>query len=178
MSITTESRVEMRPWNGFEDPGLPEGAWVASDIVSGDGSGGFMRVNFNFFLANDPLSSRMFSLEQWSAGFGTSLLGDALGLIQITGFDRLTTARLMQDRFYAFDLIDTLLVATAARPEQFPRSIWLGPPGEAGTGAAVSFQTANLNTVGMRVTAQGYVWGPRSRLAAGGPRRPPGPVFG
>lgn len=178
MSISKVSRVELRPWNASEDPSLPEGAWVASDIVSGDGSGGNMSVVFGFAPGSEPLSSRMWSLEQWSAGFGTSLLGDAIGLITILGFDRLTQTRVFQSRFYAFDMVDTLIGSTAARPEQFPRSIWLGPPSLAGQDASLTFGTVNLNAVGLRVTCQGYVWGPRSRLAPGGPRRPQGPVFG
>ncbi len=173
MSTTGESQVAYRRFSGYTDPRYPEGQWVGSVTVSGDGSGGTTTASLIFAPATAArLNSRMFSLEE----LGVSVDGTS----SATG--RLSTDNLgldgpasLQHRL-AFSLTATGQGSTLQPDaEEFSfLPLYLGAMRLALVNTRILFVMSNPG-VGddLRLEGAGYWWGPRSILVDGGAQRPP-----
>jgi len=177
MSIAATFRIETLPWRGYDDPGLPAGAWVAQANLDSDMSGGNNTIQFLFQLSADPLSSRLYNLEQWTIGAGATT--DTTCRMQITNMGHLSTDRPLGSRSFAIPLLASPPAAgidSAAQPLRRP--IFLGAPSAAGNTAQIEFIIDNVSGLSQNVSVYGYIWEPRSILAAGGLRRPVEGLFG
>ena len=76
-------------------------------------------------------------------------------------------------------MVDTIAGEGVALRNEGPRlPIWLGVVGRQEGDSVITFQFDNVNLRLYQIVIQGYMWGPRSVLAPGGPRRPVGGLFG
>lgn len=163
-------------WQTGIDPGLPEQAWRATGRLTGDATGGLMTLQLDVQKSTEPLSARMWSLEFLAVGLSTvvstidltsSNLGEVLGLAPLVGMG------------YALETQGV----PGGRESILPRDLtflpwFLGAPRQKGVQAGINLALSNLNAAVVDVWMKGYVWGPRSQTAEGGPRRPLGSVFG
>lgn len=177
MSVITNFRVDRRPWRGYDDPGLPSGMWIAEGEVVGDASGGFAETRFLFQIASDPLSGRLWSLEQ----VGAQVVANAPQnvLLRTQNMDFLTPAIPVGVHNAVLELAvtsDLTITATRVR-DMFPR-MFLGRPTTAGLECGLRVLFANANTVAVRAIVQGYTWEPAALLVAGGVRRPADSLWG
>ena len=176
MAVTTNFRVEQLPFRGYDDPSLPSGAWVAHGLASGDGTGGNLEVGLLLQLSGDPLSSRLYNLEQVRAHDGAGVAQNGLMFIQNLG--HLTANRPLPGRFYAFEMVLGPPGAAATAFNVLNRPIFLGAPSAAGDVAALVFRILNAAGQALVITAYGYIWEPRSILAPGGLQRPVNGLWG
>ena len=176
MSVILDTPYFRRAFAGYELPALPEGFWTASSSVTGDATGGIRQVRVKFQEADQGQSGNMFSLEQLSITIDNETgrpfiistvnmdrMGNLVGLYSTVG--SLASG--------AASIVGAAIVNTSAIGT---RASWLGAPFEAGE-ALVTFATDNADGELFSVFAQGYIWGPRSVLAAGGPQRPAGGMY-
>lgn len=172
--------VQMRPWAASEELALPSGGWVADGLVVGDATGGEMILQFNFQNSADPLSARLFSLEQFM------LITDALAAV-VTGWE-LQTSNLesferaaILPRAWGIDM-DRIRPNAAGGSARLTNMqglpIFLGAPVVGNAPAFISFVSDNVNLIVMRAFVQGYFWGPGASTAPGGPQRPLRSVYG
>ena len=178
MVVTATFRVDVRPYSGYDDPSFPIAAWIAQGGVAGDPSGGAVFMDFLFQRSDDNQVSELFSLEQFSADT-TGNLDDA-GVVETLNMDSLAPNRPASTQKWQFrteGLGATLAVSvTSLRSLGLP--LWLGTPNrtEGNGGLRVLFTNVDLRLYA--ITLQGYMWGPRSVLAPGGPRRPVSGLLG
>lgn len=174
MSVTADLEVSYYPFPGYADPSLPAGAWAGAQSVEGDLSGGSRIVDLIFSPAGQPLSSRMYSLEQVSvsdernntqAGTLQSL---ALGKAGALNFDAL---------FMTVDMIAGVSFGSISAKDDAWRSWWLGRSNRNSIAAGLRFTVSNSDGDIIIFAAQGYWWDARSLQAPGGPRRPVGGLF-
>lgn len=179
MAITTNFRVEVLPWRGFDNPALPSGAYVGHAFVVGDGTGGANTVTFLFQFSGDPLSSRLYNLEQfWARGSATVQSEDS-GQIIVQNMGHLTPDRPIPDsRLMNFQYrfgANTIALQTDG---MLPRPLFLGAPSAANLACGIAFARTNVDGEANGVTIYGYIWQPRSLLAEGGLQRPVGGLWG
>lgn len=181
MTILAQLDVRQLYFRGDDDPSLPVGMWWTSGTVTGDASGGFMAVRSVFHQEGQGVSSDSFSLEQIS------------GLLSITtvtnGFLR-TVGMAPQPKVAAFDRMWQLVFEDldsglgnqalgAAVKQLLP--LWIGTQRSADRDdlGTLEIGTTNLGAGdSLSVSCMGYRWTSRSIMAPGGPRRPPGSIFG
>jgi len=175
MSVSVDTQHFRRPFAGWEDPALPEAIWVASSSALGDGGGGVREIRVVLQAAGQARSGNMFSLEQLTLR-ETNLSGTNY-LVETVNMD--TVGGLVGQAGYMQTLGLTNLVDGSANVAQgkTAQPLFLGAPFAIGI-AVVAFRTDNITGQTFSVFAQGYIWGPRSILAEGGPRRPAGSIFG
>jgi len=176
MSLVTTFRIETSPWAGFTEAALPTGVWVAQGTAPGDGSGGFLSASFLLQLAGDPLSSRIFNLEQLSAHVGSGTGGE--GSLRIHNLGHLTQDRPMADRIYSLFFRNFPTSASGLDQSLMNLPIMLGAPSSVGDVANVDVEFTNSTPQNLVATLWGYIWEPRSILAAGGLQRPATAIFG
>jgi len=172
MSVIIDTNYFRRPFRGFDDPSLPEGYWVASSSVTGDGSGGIREVRVKLQEVDQPLSGNMFSLEQLVL---TEDEEDGAGpfIVRTTNMDTMGGLAGQYSSVGALAagaaaVVGRAIVNTSAIGT---RATWIGAPFAAGL-ATLGFAVDNITGNLYGVFAQGYIWGPRSILAPGGPQRP------
>jgi len=179
VSVFATGRVDIRPWSGYTNRAFPIASWIAQGIVTGDATGGSTFITLIFELSEtDFRTSQMYNLEQLSIHIGNAS-GNFTGSMTTRAMDRLAPARDAAEQKWGFLIAPSgtteaavELHALAALP------IWLGAPNEDfSVDSGLRFSTPNVDGNVVEVTAQGYVWGPRSILAEGGPQRPPNGIF-
>ena len=177
MTLIANFRTETRPYSGYEDPALPMGSWIASGALVGNGSGGFLVMNFLFQFGQQPHNSQLYNVERVAAevSVGTTQQGH----IETRQMDNLAPGRPVGVQRWSFALTDdgadNAIIDLAS---QAGLPMWLGQCQEALLECGVRVQFTNTNLLTYTVALQGYFWGPRSILAAGGPQRPPNGFLG
>jgi len=176
MSVEQDFRVETRPYSGYEDPGLPFAAWVASGELTGDGSGGFVRITFQFQVAESDNVTERYNLEQFHAD--VQLATNSVAIMVFQGMDHTSFPfRPMARQEFALGLqTNGVLDSSVQLRDLAGLPLWMGMP-IPGVSAGLEFQFVNLDGVLFTASGQGYIWGPRAILAPGGPRRPPNGFF-
>lgn len=178
MTVGFSFRVDIRPYSGYSDPGLPIASWIAQGGAAGDASGGFLFMEFHFQRDDDPLISEMFNLETMTVD--TSASSQDLGTIQTLNMDNLSLNRPVTDQLKRF-VAQSSPAAFATASMEIQASFdpwWLGAPNRVEGDSGLRVKWVNTLNRLFLVTLGGYVWGPRSVLADGGPRRPVGNLYG
>ena len=179
MTVVGQFNYDIRPYAGYVDPGLPIGSYIAQGGLVGDSSGGNVVFTFLFQQEQEEQITELFNLEQLT--IDTSAQAVQLALMVTVNMDRLSRNRDVsaQQRQFVTTVVSAGSALNQSEVQAFP--IWLGSPNlsaRAGTGG-LRFSFANVDLRLYQVTIQGYIWGPRSVLAPGGPRRPvAGGLFG
>ena len=177
MAVTASFRVDVRPYSGFTDPSLPVASWIAQGGVAGDASGGVLDMRFIFQRDGDAQISELFNIEQFSAD--TSAANSRSLSLETLNMDQLSANRLGTAQVWRFT---TSVVSGPQTSALFSGSdvlpLWLGSPNRDEGDAGLRFQWQNIDLLLYFISIQGYMWGPRSVLAEGGPRRPVGGLFG
>lgn len=175
MSTTSEVRITTLGWAGYDDPRLPISSYIAQGGTSGDGTGGTMAIRVTYHPAGPQAHGLMYNIEQLSGHTGQNnstqvqLLTENLGHITPT---RPLTATAVGVQYIPRGSLATMDTSSIKLPW------WLGAPNLLGGRSSVDFATLNTDADSINVVVYGYIWGPRSTLAPGGPQRPPGAVFG
>ena len=171
MSVQTFESIRIRPWRGYEDPGLPIGMWVAQAVLPGDATGGFQQIQLQFQEADQPLSGLFYNLEQLEiqVNANTSVPCE----FTIIRFDTMGNTALA-NREYMLELVGTGGSGGSAsmRPRDSLKGIFLGRPNALTIASHLSIIIDNVDGRTLTGTAQGYFWGPEALQAAGGLRRP------
>ncbi len=177
MSVASNFRIETRPYSGYADPSLPVGAWITQGVLAGNATGGAVQMNFLFQFGNNPLNSQLYSLEQFTAETNASVT--EVADFETINMDRLTPNLVLPVTRQQFPVIaDGIGSAIAQLGDMAGLPFWLGGPNTALLECSIRFQFTNTNLRVYTVSAQGYIWGPRSVTAPGGPQRPPNGFFG
>lgn len=178
MSVFTTFRLDIRPFSGYADPSLPIAAWVAQGDTVGDASGGTITLEFRIHIDTDPVTSEFYNLEQIQFDASSESIRDVM--LQTRNMDSFTPERTLFDQRWQFETIGVGGVSFSALPLDRANMLplWLGAPNKNEGDAGIRLVTTN-GGVGVQylATLQGYLWGPRSVLAEGGPRRPVGGLF-
>jgi len=176
VAVSGEFRIDVRPYAGYDDPSLPVAAWIGQAGIAGDVSGGNVIIDFLFQRANDAQISELFNLEQMTVD--TTADASQEVLMQTVAMDTLAPNRPASDQLWSLNT-DGLLGSVSAllldRGNGLP--LWLGAPNRVEGNGVLRFTMANTNLRLYAITVQGYMWGPRSVMAPGGPRRPIGGLF-
>ena len=177
MSVTGDIDVAYRRFSGYLDPRYPEGQWLGSVTVSGDGSGGTLTGSIIFARATESrLNSRIYSLEEIGASISGTDTQDQI---------RISTDNLGRDGPAAFQHRFVLLLSEGGTGtiQIFPRDLALLPI-LLGAMRVPLVNTRILATMinpgvgdDFRFEAAGYWWGSRSVLVDGGPQRPPQGIY-
>ena len=176
MTVQTNFRIDTNPWRGFQEDALPASSYIAQGVEVGDASGGAAIIKFLFQIASDPLSSRLFNIEQLMLSTTQSLTQIANGVISNMG--HLAPDRPLADRQFSVQLLTSPSEFAASRNQEFGTSMFLGAPSGAGLECGVEFRFDNADLSVFRATIQGYIWEPRSILAPGGLQRPTTALWG
>jgi len=177
VSVTNTFRVDTRPYSGYADPSLPIASWIAQGGSAGDASGGQIFMEFNFQLNGLPHVSEMYNLEMFVADTSTSSGRECI--LETRNMDALAPQRPLTDqRWEAQTRAASGVPASAFELDSTQLPIWLGAPNRVEGDSGLRIQWPNIDLVLFLVTLQGYIWGPRSVLAPGGPQRPPNGFFG
>lgn len=172
MTVSVDARVETRPFSGFNDPALPTGSYIAQVGVAGDASGGIVLIDFEFMNEGNPLNNQMYNLEQIS--IDTSTAASEVFEMETLNMDRLAPTRGASPKKWRW--VTSAGIAASMLPVQQLSGLplWLGAPNqEAPSGSALlRFNCTNTDLRLYAITIEGYIWGPRSVLAPGGPQRP------
>lgn len=176
MSLTAAFDVITRPYSGYADPTLPIAAYIAQGVQTGDGSGGFLNLQFLFQLAAARDVSNLYNLEQFAVFSDQGVtIGANLDTVAMDHTGGPTVAFLQR-----WNLLLTFaglgLGVAAPLSDQGALPLWLGRP-QTGVDAGVQFQFVNSPGDNFTAVIQGFIWGPRSVLADGGPQRPPSGYF-
>jgi len=176
MSIIAVIEPDFEFWQTGSDPGLPEGVWRATGVVTGDVSAGFQQLQVDFQKSTEPLSARMWSLEMIGAHCSNGItsmavtaanLGEVLNAAPVVGLG------------FSVEFTQADSLGELPRGRDFAFLPWfLGAPRVRGVSAGISFSTFNVLGLQLDIWMRGYIWGPRSQTVQGGPRRPVGSVFG
>ena len=175
MSVVGSFRIDIRPYSAYDDPSLPVASWIAQAGIAGDASGGTVLVDFLFQEEAQPISE-LFNLEQIAVDTDANATDEYL--IQTRGMDSLAPDRPASPQKWQAQTNSLLATESATSlHEEIGLPLWLGSPNNRDSTGALRFVFVNTDLRLFAVTVQGYMWGPRSILAQGGPRRPVGGLF-
>ena len=178
MTVIFNTHVRRLAYRGWDDPRYPLGIWWGSGTVVGDASSGFQGVRINVHTEAQALDGLIYNLEQFSVLISEATARDGylrtIGLAPQAGlpaFDRAWHLR--------FEPLSGLSnTGVANQRMQLPLLLGTTRGGASAIGA-LEIATVNLTAANsLSASALGFVWGPRSVLADGGPQRPPGAIFG
>lgn len=177
MTISVLNGISIRPWRGYDDPGLPVGMWFAQNAVVGDASAGDMIVIFIFKGEAEPISGRFFNVEQFNAVHSSST--SKLGHIIANNWETIGPFGLI-DRQWRFGMASNANDVSALDERiHFPLPLFLGSAAPiADLPAQIEVGIDNVDLTSLVVTMQGYIWEPRSIQAPGGLRRPVDSLYG
>ena len=177
MTVFADFRLDIRPYSGYDNPALPVGAWIAQGSLVGDASGGLAIMNFRIHADGDPQISELFNLEQ--IAFDTTGTASQAVILIARNMDSLAPNRPAFDQRWAFNTLPVAGVSfTALRLDRATiLPIWLGGTNPNEGSADIRLEMNNVDGLFYLATLQGYLWGPRSVLAQGGPQRPPNGLF-
>lgn len=162
--------IRYYPFPGYRAPNLPAGMWAGVDAVTGNVSGGTMSVDLIFQPTSQPITGRMFSLEQiavsseLNSAAAADLSSIALGRASNITFDSLHANMPL--------VAGSALARIAARDLVAIKGWFLGQQNRNSTEARLRFSTANSDGDTMTFQAEGYWWDVRSLNVEGGPQRP------
>jgi len=178
VTIAGQVAIRNRSWRGYDDPGLPVGMYISQQSVTGDLSGGNMRINHTFALSQRPTSPRYYNIEQLEVHV-TSELGATSGFLIIRNFELVSPSGLI-DRQLRFVLTSNNRTVSALDFSEAPRlPIFLGITSVVPViSSEVEVGIDNIDGETLFSTIQGYIWGPRSMMAPGGLRRPVDSLYG
>jgi len=178
VTVSGDFRVDVRPYSGYRDPGLPIASWIAQAGSVGDASGGVVIQDFFVQLDGAPHISELYNLEQISVDTSSGTVRDVV--IETRQMDILAPNRRASPQKWKLVssgvLGNTNITATQLLNSMLP--LWLGSPNRDEGDAGLRLTWTNIDLLLYAATLQGYIWGPRSVLAEGGPRRPVGGLFG
>jgi len=176
MGVSVEGPIFIRPYRGFEDPALPVAHWMAAEFVMGDASGGSADITINFKPGGQPLSGRLFNLEEITVTLDQPTTG-AVNL-QTINMDRFNLLIGPTTWDQAFSFQPGLFESTQPPDLKSGLPVFLGAAVSPATAAALQVSASNVSLRILRVRAMGYIWEARSILAVGGPQRPPSSLYG
>jgi len=172
LSVATVTSVRYRFFPGFPDDSLPIGYWAVSGLTLGDASGGTREVQLEFNPATAPRGAVFFSLEQVTVHDGNNAAKQGefrtVNMDPIPGLSAVAITNRWAGDLEAGAASAMLNPAT----QTVLRGWWLGRQAVAAVATQFRFLTTNSDLNILTVTAQGYLWGPRSQNAPGGPSRP------
>ena len=178
MSVFTTFRLDVRPYSGYNDPSLPIAAWIAQGSLVGDASGGTLTFAFRIQTDGDPQISELYNLEALQYDTSNEAIQDVI--LSTRNMDSLSSFRAVFDQRWVFQTEGA--AATNRSAGRLDRGtilpLWFGSPNRDEGDADIRLETVNNDLRLYLATLQGYMWGPRSVLAEGGPRRPVGGLFG
>jgi hypothetical protein len=174
MTIAVAVEIRNRPWRGYDDPGLPEGAWFAAGQSVGDASGGILNFQLRFKSAGEPRTNRFFNLEQLMVHLSTLTQDFEIRTLNMDDWPAAVT----QDfRWIIEGIAGPSTATTTLLQQRLP--VFLGRASTPGAIGALEVITANPTAANIAAFyAQGYWWGPRSVLAENGLRRPVDGLYG
>jgi len=178
MTVISTGPIVPRMWRGYDDPGLPVGAYLGHLLVVGDVTGDTANIEFNFKRSGDPASGRFYNIEQ--INLFTTANTFIQGSMAVRFFDR-TGPFQISVREYRFDLENNGVGGAALDYHGgFPEMpLFLGQSSRLSADLSrVAFSITNVNTVVFQAVIQGYIWEARSILSEGGLRRPIDSVYG
>jgi len=177
VTVSVVNAIAIRPWRGYDDPGLPVGMWFAQNAVTGDASGGDMIIFFVFKGEGEPVSGRFFNIEQ--INFFHSDTTAKAGHVVLNNWETIGPVGLV-NRQYRFRLQSNANGLSAMNEEvYFPLPLFLGSVAPiASLAADVEVGVDNVDLTSFVATLQGYIWEPRSIQAPGGLRRPVDSLYG
>jgi len=178
VALSGNFRVDVRPYSGFTNPSLPVAAWIAQGSIVGDASGGNVTMNFFVLIDGDPQTSLLYNLEQIAFDASSETVLDVI--LSTRNMDTLAPNRPVFDRRWQFQTVAASNLSFTALPldKASMLPLWLGAPNRDEGDAGLRVQYKNTDLQQFLITMQGYMWGPRSVLNEGGPRRPQGGLFG
>ncbi len=169
MAVTVNARIDTMPWRGFDDPSLPAAGWIGQQNGVGDGSGGNIGIRFFFQLSAEPLSARIYNVEQIHIAQLSNAVVQAQ--IEVVNMGHRTQDRPLDDYRYAL-VLNPGASAGGSDPAILKHPLFLGAPNAAGQDCRISVEVPNAVGQELEVTLWGYWWEPRSILAPGGVQRP------
>ena len=178
MTVSVTDIITPRPWRGYDDPGLPSGAYIQQQVAIGDLSGGSQQCIFVFKPINLSATGRYYNIEQLDAHKGLS--ATANGFIFTTNFDQEGQLGIGV-RQWRFELQSTSLTSAAIHYQQGapPMPLFLGQSTRSQFNqTSITIGTPNVDGEAFTVTIQGFVWEPRSIQSPGGLRRPLEALYG
>jgi len=178
VAVFADFRFDTRPYSGYDDPSLPIGAWIASGAATGNATGGSLFMLFLCQIAETTRVTELFNLEQ------VAIHADVAATIPAVL--RTEQMDVLNPNVRATEVQEWLLLLTSAGSadsalqfiggNQLP--IWLGAPTDGDVDAGIQLEFPNVDLRVHHATIQGYMWGPRSIIAPGGPQRPPNGLYG
>jgi len=179
MSVIAEIPVSRRIWRGSDNPGLPVGLWIAQQVILGDASGGDQTIEIIMSREGGRTGGFYYNLEQLEAHM-TSEAVDGLDMAIIAINWERTGSFGLANRQWVAQVFDNNNGASALAYDRLPRfPIFLGATSVVpAISTSLNIETDNQDGVTLVVTAQGYVWEPRSLEAQGGLSRPPWSIYG
>jgi len=166
------SLIAIRPFRGYEDPGLPQGFWHFRLAALGDATGGQLSVAIRFQIVGRPSPSQLWSLDQLMINSTTSstAISARLQVVNMDQVPAMGSTGALSDT-YSMELSpDTFGVALRRQLCQLP--LFVGQPIDNNLNAGLQIDVPNVNALSLNVRAQGYFWGPGAINAPGGVRRP------
>lgn len=176
MTISVSFPIFPRPWQGYDDPGLPIGMWIGQGETLGDASGGNQNVSLIFKGEGELLGARFYNLEQVEAHSTNLTL--AVGSLVLENFDVNGPTGLADRRLhlpFGSDGVTNSALIDGIGP-RLPK--FLGRPVVVDVITQIRLQVANVLNETVFFTAQGFIWLPRSLLEDGGLRRPVDSMYG
>jgi len=177
MTISAMTTVTPRLWRGWDDPGLPVGAYIASQFVVGDAGGGAMIVFFDFAGEGEPVSGRFYNIEQITSHHNSA--ANVGGSMQSSNWESIGPT-FLSDRIWATNYTTDGITDTGLSYERLPpMPIFLGKPQpDPDLPSSFSFRIPNVLNQTLTAMIQGYIWEPRSVNVEGGLRRPVEALYG
>lgn len=180
MSISILTTPRIRPYRGFEDPGLPDGFWVVHASVLGDGSGGLQEIVIRFSSALEPAVSTLWNLEQAVVshnGLAGTVTRVDFGNMDFQAAENSTGGLV---KVFALPLLDfgaSFPGSAIDFENRLNLPLFLGSARKQVSGD-LSFDAPNTTGTSFSVNVQGYFWGPGAINAPGGPQRPVNSLYG
>jgi len=177
MTISVINGIAIRPWRGYDDPGLPVGMWYAQNAVTGNASGGDMLILFEFKGEAEPVSGRFYNLEQLNVFHSDN--NTKTGHVALNNWETIGPVGLV-NRQWKIELADNANGVSAMNDVMYlPLPLFFGSVAPvAELAASLEVGVNNVDLTSLVATVQGYIWEPRSIQAPGGLRRPIDSLYG
>jgi len=177
MTVVVSNGISIRPWRGYDDPGLPVGMWFAQNSVVGDASGGSMLIIFIFKGEAEPVSGRFFNIEQMNIFH--SATATKSGSLLLNNWETIGPVGLVNQQFLFRLQTNSNNVSALDFTGYFPLPFFMGSAAPvASLSSQVEVKINNVDLTSLTVTLQGYIWEARSVQAEGGLRRPVDSLYG